>query len=121
MIDVINPVTDRSWIEGETLDEIRLRYPNAERVNIEQWCAEKGARQDSPVTWDEITREQYWYWLECLPPAYHGAGAFLVGEASDHHSVSGAPRYQACIERGDKFLASSRPMTRAEFRAYLSQ
>lgn len=121
-IDAIHPETGRSLVNGQTLEEMRERYPAIEIVNIDDWCAAKGARQDSPVSWDEITEERYDDWLECLPPAFmqFGAvGAFMVGEPSDHHAVSGKARFQACIAKGGKHFASSRPMTVGEFKKHL--
>lgn len=117
LIDVIHPETNTGIYSNETLEQIRERYPAAEVVNIDDWCKAKAARQDSPVVWDEITEEQYWCWLECLPPAVRLGGAFLVGEPHDHHATSGMPRYQACNETGGKWFTSSRPMSVKEFRA----
>lgn len=118
LIDVIHPGTGLSWCGGKTLDQIRQQYPGAEVVDITEWCVAKGARQDTPVTWAEITEEQYWEWLECLPPAIQLRFGFLVGEPADHHAATGSPRFQACIEKAGKFFASSRPMTRKEFTTF---
>lgn len=115
-IDAIHPETGRSLVNGQTLEEMRERYPAIEIVNIDDWCAAKGARQDSPVEWEEITEEKYNYFLEVLPPADMARYGFLVGEPTDHHAVSGKARYQACIIRGGRFFAPTRPMTRAEFK-----
>lgn len=115
LIDCVNPLTGRSAVYGNTLEEIRERYPSAEIVNIAEWCAAKGARQDSTVTWTETTEEQYWEMLEVLPPACMRGGGFLVGEPCDHHAVSGKPRFQAFIKHGGKHYAASRPMTRDEY------
>lgn len=117
IIDVIHPTTGKSWIAGETLEEIRLRYPSAEVVNINDWQLQKAMRQDSPVLWNEITDGKYWEWLECLPPAIMFPNAFMVGEPSDHHALTGKPRYQACVHVGDKYYASDRPMMVKEFTA----
>ena len=116
MIDVINPRTGKSWINGETLEFIRLRYPAAEIVNIDEWCAAKGARQDMPIVWTETTEEKYWEMLEVLPPAARHSGGFLVGEPWDHHAVSGRARFAAYRELyGGKFYTANRPLTVAEF------
>lgn len=115
LIDCRHPERGTSWIEGETLEEIRQRYPGAEVVNIEDWCKAKGARQDTPIEWADITEEQYNEALECLPPAAMSAGGFLVGEPSDHHAGTGAPRFAAYFRQGQQFVASSRPLTRKEF------
>ena len=55
-------------------------------------------------------------WLECLPPAAWIGAAFLVGEPSDHHAGTGAPRFQACRYVAGVYEASSRPLTLDEFR-----
>lgn len=118
MIDFINPATGRSAINGETLEQVRERYPKAEAVNIEQFCRAKAERQDSPIEWQETTRERYEDMLNVLPPADYNRSytAFLVGEPWDHHAINGRPRYQAFRMTDAKYWQSSRPMTRPEFR-----
>lgn len=117
IIDVVNPVTGKSWVFGETLEEIRLRYPGAEIVNLEEFWKAKAEQQDAPVEWIEETGDQHWEMLEVLPPACMLGGGFLVGEPWDHHAGNGQPRYQAHIQRGGKYLVSNRPMTVKEFKA----
>jgi len=119
IIDLVNPNTGRTWIKGETLEQIRKRYPAAQIVNLKAHCAAGAVRQDSPVTWDEITEEKYWYYLEVVPPVGTDGGNFMVGEAADHHAVTGRARYQAVVAHGGKYWASSRPMQAVEFRAFL--
>lgn len=119
IIDCINPATGRSWIEGETLDQIRQRYPLAEQVNLDAWVKAKGERQDCPILWTETTEDRYMEMLEVLPPAYMSGGAFLVGEPWDHHAINGQPRFQGFIHRGDKYFVASRPMTRVEMAAFV--
>ena len=58
IIDVIIPDTGLTWINKSTEEQIKAEYPGAVRVNFAAWCAEKAARQDSPVRWDPITEEQ---------------------------------------------------------------
>lgn len=118
LIDCINPFTGLSWICGETLEQVRLRYPGAEQVNIEAHCKAKAERQDTPIAWVETTREQYEEMLNCLPPADYNKTftAFLVGEPTDHHTGNGRPRYEGYEMRASKYWHSNRPMTRAEFR-----
>lgn len=117
LIDCINPDTGRSWINDETLEQIRLRYPLAEVMKIDDFCAAKAAKQDSPVEWSETTAENYNDMLEVLPPALWERGGFLVGEPWDHHATNGQPRFAAFVQRGGKYYEASRPMTRAEFKA----
>lgn len=117
IIDGVHPFTGRGIYSGETLEQIQKRYPLAVRMLADDFCRAKAVRQDSPVQWDEISEEQYDEWLNCLPPAKMEGGAFLVGEPSDHHAVSGQPRYQACRYLEGKCFASSRPITVKEFKA----
>ena len=118
IIDVINPVTGLSWYNGENLEQVRIRYPGAEIFNWDDWNTARAAEQDTPVSWYDIPEEQYDNWLNCLPPAYMGNLGFMVGEPWDHHAKSGLPRYQACVHLNGQHLASNRPMTVKEFRAY---
>ena len=117
LIDTIHPGTGLSWCFGETLDQIRRRYPGAVEVDIAEFCADKGRRQDTKITWAECTEEKYMEMLEVLPPAAMGNGGFLVGEPMDHHAGNGQPRFSGFIQRGGKCFAASRPMTRKEFAA----
>ncbi len=133
LIDCLRP-DGRTFIYGSTLEEIRERYPTAERINIADWSKAKADRQDTPVIWSEVTRDRYWEMLEVLPPAAYLPVAetgyfptitagFLVGEPWDHHATTGAPRYAAFIKRGTngvkftdaKYYESDRPLTRKEF------
>ncbi len=118
IIDYINPATGRSWINDETLEQIRKRYPQAEVVNCENHFSAIAARQDAPLEWDETTREKYEEMLNCLPPEDFNRSftAFLVGEPSDHHATTGQPRYQAFQIHSGKYWQSNRPITRKEFR-----
>ena len=117
IIDAVNPTTGLSWYNGETLEQVRLRYPLAELMLLDDYCTAKYERQNSAIVWNEISQEQYDEWFECLPPAAWGHRAFLVGEPSDHCAKTGRPRYHACRMVGDIAQAASRPMTRAEFTA----
>lgn len=121
MIDLIHPETGKSLIEGEALEQIRQRYPTAEIVNVDDWCAAKGAKQDERVTWKEITEKRYNDMLCCLPPAAWIADYFLVGEPWDHHAVSGRPRYAAFGRIGERYIEASRPMTIPEFKLWAGQ
>jgi hypothetical protein len=117
IIDVINPVTGRSWYYGKDLAAVQAEYPGAQVVNVAEWCAEKARRQDTPIEWLQTTEEQWWEMLEVLPPAAMFGNGFLVGEASDHHAGNGQPRFQAYIKRAGQHYAATRPMTRKEFAA----
>jgi hypothetical protein len=107
----------RSGVYGETLEEVRKRYPLAEVRPLSEYCAAKAASQDTPITWTETTRERFDEMLGCVPPAIMARGGFLVGEASDHHATTGRPRYAAFVKVGEHYFEASRPMTVAEFRS----
>ncbi len=115
--------TWRSHCFRETQEQIQARYPGAELVNVADWYAGKGARQDAAMkggTWDAMTQERYWEMLECVPPAAMRGGAFLVGEAMDHHAGTGRARFTLCRERdtadgGKAWETFSEPVTHAVF------
>lgn len=115
LIDCIRPSTGKSWINGDTLEQVRARYPGAEIVEIADYLQGKAARQDVPMAWAETTGERYWEMLEVLPPACMMGGCFLVGEPWDHHAITGQPRFQAYLKWGGKHWEGSRPMQRSEF------
>ena len=115
IIDLIN-ADGKSWHSEESLDQIRLRYPRAEIVELDAHCREKATRQDTEITWTPTTKATFWEMLEVVPPALQNGGGFLVGEAMDHHALSGLPRFSAYAEmRGERYLVANRPLTRAEF------
>lgn len=102
--------------EKETIADVRKRYPSAEVYEFDSWIQAMVERENTPVTWEETTEDKFNYALECLPPAFIGNGGFLVGEACDHHSRNGSPRYQGYKKKGDKYMASSRPITIREMK-----
>lgn len=115
---IIDNVADdgRSVIARETLDEIRVRYPGAERVSWPEWQAERARRQDIPITWERVTEQQYNEMRDVLPPLCFTSRGFLVGEPVDHHAGSGRPRFQAYIARLGHYYRSTRPLTVQEYR-----
>lgn len=123
MIDTIDSETGLTHIYRKTLDDVRAEvhtwadYSKAERMTIDAFCQSKADAQDTPITWELITEERYNELLECLPPALWTGSGFLVGEPYDHHAITGQPRFQACMKKWNEHFASSRPMTKAEFRA----
>lgn len=125
IIDVIDPETGLTACMGNTPEQLRERYPNAIRINLDEWSKQRAAEQDSPIRWTETTHRKYMEMLEILPPALWIGGAFLVGEPTDHHATTGRPRFQAYREVGSdstgyRYFASSRPITCAELRAIVS-
>lgn len=115
IIDLAHPVTGKGVYSGETLDEIKKRYPEAMLVNFDKWIEEKGAAQNTPITWQKINQEAYDAALGCLPPEMLQDYGFLIGEPTDHHA-SGAPRFCAYVHKNGSYFASSRPVTKAEFK-----
>lgn len=117
MVDTISPVNGLTSIYGKTLADVQRDYPNAERMTIDEFCESKAKAQDTPITWEPTTEDRYYEMLACVPPAAYAEHGFLVGEPWDHHAGNGQPRYQAFIRKGSDYLASNRPMTKAEFKA----
>lgn len=119
IIDMVNPDTGRSCVYGETLDELRVRYPGTVIRNFYALLSEKAAEQNRPGEWLDCSAERYEQMLGVLPPAAMKSGAFMVGEAVDHHSGTGRARFRAFrANRGEgTFSEYSRPMTFAEFKA----
>lgn len=65
-IDIVNPATGRSAINGETLEQVRIRYPGAEIAEVHSWSdAKEKALCSEPV---ETTEERFMEMLEVLPP-----------------------------------------------------
>ncbi len=127
IVDVIDPDSGLTAVCGSTADEIRAKYPTAERIAIADWQAARAAEQDAPITWARTTRAKYHEMLEILPPALWIGGAFLVGEPFDHHATTGRPRFAAYWHRGaalpwfeGSYFVASRPLTRPELRAIVA-
>ncbi len=121
IIDVIDPETGLTAVLGQTYLEVQTRYPNAERISLDDWTAQRAAQQDTAIVWTRTTRRKYWEMLEVLPPAYWKGGAFLVGEPTDHHARTGQPRFAAYWQRGSSedfaiYLVASRPLTARELK-----
>jgi hypothetical protein len=118
IIDVVNPETGRSRINGHTLEEIRQRYPTAVQMPWEEWRQGMIARQQTPITWKPIDAHRYNDMLGVLPPIDWTSAGFLVGEPYDHSMATGQPRYTAFIDRYGWYYESSRPITRREWREF---
>lgn len=117
IIDVVDPVTNRSRVYSEDLDQIRQRYPDAVIMVWADWQAGKAALQQTEVVWSRVTERKYHEMLEVLPPVAWTADGFMVGEPEDHCIMTGAPRFRAYLHRGGVYLVASRPMTVREFKA----
>jgi hypothetical protein len=116
ILDVINPETGLTAINGDDSAAVTAREPNAVRMSWSDWQAAAIERQREPAEWKATTRERYHEMLEILPPALWIGGGFLVGEPMDHDFATGAPRFSAYLERHGSYLTSSRPLTATEFR-----
>jgi hypothetical protein len=120
IIDVLHPETGLTVCYSKTLEETRREYPDAEEMNIAEFCAWKARKQRTPIAWVATTEERYYEMLCALPPADVIGGAFLLGEPQDHDAGTGKARFDAYRCRDGVYEASSRPMTVAEFRAEMS-
>jgi hypothetical protein len=120
IIDVLHPETGLTVCFSKTLEETRQEYPDAEQMNIAEFCAWKVRMQRTPITWAVTTEVRYYEMLAALPPAELMFDAFLVGEPSDHDAGTGQARYDAYRQRDGVYEIASRPMTRTEFRSEMS-
>ena len=103
---------------GRTLEQTRAEpgYEDAEDMSIEEFVDWKAQQQEMvPLEWEPITKERYNEAMEVLPPIGFSSTGFLVSEACDCSARTGAPRYQGYRKEGGSFLASSRPLTFAEW------
>lgn len=124
LIDIVNPDTGKTAIYGKSLDEVRQNHHDAILMGVGEFCRSKAASQDTAITWHQVTEEKFYDMLGCLPPACHTKRGFLVGEPSDHHAITGKPRFQAYLHQtcGDDdwqehcYYVSNRAMTVSEFR-----
>jgi hypothetical protein len=121
IIDTINPLTGLTQINGDTAEQVRARYPDAQRMTIDEWTAAVVARQTAPIVWEPTDAAEYVEMLEVLPPALWIGGAFLVGEPMDHAAADGAPRFTGYWHHGGAYYRASRPITRLELRAELAR
>ena len=119
IIDTVNIKTQTTHIYGKTLADVRTErpeYANAVLMLFDDFLAQKVAKQHAPIVWTETTSEVFYEMLGCLPPALMLGSGFLVGEPYDHDASNGLPRYDAFKEQDGKYLSSSRPMTKREFK-----
>ena len=121
VIDIIHPRLGIGIYGGQTLAECRAKNPDAEEMDFEEFCKWLAEQQRTPITWEETTQERFDDMMGILPPAAMTGNAFLVGEPSDHDAGNGMPRFQAYRRRGNAYQASSRPMTRKEFKEEITR
>lgn len=120
IIDLLD-ASGRTQINGETIEQIRKRYPNAVVSTLGEHLWETFEAQNTPIHWAATTEEKYDEMLGALPPADTYKGGFLVGEPFDHCARTGRPRYEAYRKSGDAYWVSDRPMTVADFRAEMDK
>ncbi|MBR9800567.1 hypothetical protein GYB59_02175 [bacterium] len=118
VIDLLHPETGLTIHFGNTLEETRKEYPDAEQMLLDDFCEWKASQQRTSIKWNECTEEEYRDALECLPPAKWCGESFLMGEAYDHDAGSGQPRYRGYryLPDAKAYQTSSRPMTVREFK-----
>jgi len=115
VIDMIDPDTDCTVINGKDADQVLAETPHAVELTLAAFLRWKASKQNTPLVWIESDEEAYDWGLGCMMPAAMLRGGFLVGEPSDHCAATGLPRFQAYRRRGDEYQAASRPMTHREF------
>jgi len=106
-IDEVHPLTGLSVVNGETLEEIRRRYPGAEILSWDEFTARKEAALAYPPV--KIDEEQWTYALEVLPPCrWHNGpdwNSFHVSELVSGRMatwyIRHAGRYWECCQRCD--------------------
>ena len=87
IVDTINPETGLSSIYGETLQQVRDRYPGAEVWDYDEaWVEfEKGQRQKYMSPPEKITAEKFEEMMNIMPPIKYRTGAlsesFMMSEA----------------------------------------
>lgn len=59
--------------------------------------------------WQEITLENYWYWMECVPPRAMKGHAFLVGECMTHTKDGAIYQAVTCVLIDDEAHYYTRP------------
>lgn len=117
IIDVINPATGLTFVNGKTEADVIAEYPDARRMQWSDWQAARAAEQQRAIFWDSVSEAIYERMLNCLPPVRWDGDSFMVGEPEDHCMATGAPRFRAYRKHGSGYLSASRPMTVAEFLA----
>ena len=104
-IDAINPATGRTYIAGETLAEVQLRYPGAELVPWQELSERRRTLALTPPV--EIDRDRWWYLLEVLPPEdwthRGGAETFKLSERTTDDITL------CCVRIGKRYFSCQRP------------
>lgn len=120
---VITSMSDgvhNDYFKGETLEGIRARNsnPNLVAISWEELVPLLKKYHDSLQSeFEEITEEQYYYFLNCLPPARWKGSRFFLCEA-----YTGS-LHKMCFRLGDKFYAALRSikLTDEEINAQINE
>ena len=97
VIDIIHPLTGLTLYSKETFAQVQARHPDAELTTLD----DASTRQEREFLTDPapITEEQYWYWLEVLPPInWHRTGDGEVFQVSE---ITCGRVTQTCAKIGD--------------------
>lgn len=94
---------------GETIEEMRKRNPGCDLEVVEPEVVNKlldeyiGKLCSEPFK--EITEEDYWDMMECVPPARSGRNWFFVGEAFSYNV------HTLCFTDGERYFSAHRKVT----------
>ncbi|TXT24381.1 MAG: hypothetical protein FD131_4978 [Rhodocyclaceae bacterium] len=103
MIDVCRP-DGTSWINGATLEEIKVRYPDVKVMSVDEATEElERVRLEATGAPCAITREQFLEAFNCLPPReWHNDGdseSFKSSEALSGRITS------VCVRIGEDYFS----------------
>ncbi len=94
---------------GETIEEIRERNPNGKFEVVDSDTVSKMLDEyiDKLCSepFKEITEEDYWDMMECVPPARSGRDWFFVGEAFSYNV------HTLCFTDGERYFSAHRKVT----------
>lgn len=96
---------EHSDYTGMTLEQIREHEnnPNLNIVTLEELLLLNEQYENSLCKpFSEITEEQYWDWLECVPPKRHKRNSFFVGECYT------GTLYEFCFEYNKHYFSALR-------------
>ena len=91
---------------GETLEEIRHANPGKTFEVVENDKLNELVREYiktiSSDPFEEITHDQYWDYMECVPPARSGRNWFFLGEAYNYDV------HLFCFTDGQRYFSAHR-------------
>lgn len=105
VIDFLNPDTGKSYVNGETLEQIQARYPGAQLVDFELWNA---AKEKALCTEPEpSTEERFLELLEVLPPQRWQRGTTTDDESCESFELcehTSGRVTTVCVRIGEKYF-----------------